>query len=87
MGWVVNATPGCFLSVVTRYPLYRGLGGPLGRSVWVWKISPPPPPDFDLRTVQPVPSRYINYAIPAHLHWQNRDYLLEGVAGVGGFLD
>jgi hypothetical protein len=26
----------------TRYPLYRRLGGPQGRSGQVWKISPPP---------------------------------------------
>ena len=40
----------------TRYPLYRGLGGPQGRSGRVGKISPPP--GFDPRTVQPVASRY-----------------------------
>jgi hypothetical protein len=36
----------------TRYALYRRLGGPLGRSGQVRKISPPP--GFDFRTVQPV---------------------------------
>ena len=40
----------------TRYPLYRRLGGPRGRSGQVRKISPPP--EFDPRTVQPVASRY-----------------------------
>ena len=40
----------------TRYPLYRRLGGPQGRSGWVQKISSPP--GFDPRTVQPVESRY-----------------------------
>jgi hypothetical protein len=40
----------------TRYPLYRRLGGPQGRSERVRKISPPP--GFDPRTVQPVTSRY-----------------------------
>ena len=40
-------------------PLYRGLDRPQGR-----KISPPP--GFDPRTVQPVASRYTNYATPAH---------------------
>jgi hypothetical protein len=49
----------------TRYPLYRRLGGPQGRSGWVLKISPQP--GFDLRTVQPVESRYTDYAIPAQL--------------------
>ena len=39
----------------TRYPLYRRLGGPQGRSGQVRKISPPP--GFDPRTVQPVASR------------------------------
>ena len=44
----------------TRYPLYRRLGGPRGRSGQVRKISPPP--GFDLRTFQPVTSRYTDYA-------------------------
>ena len=47
----------------TRYPLYRRLGGPQGRSGQVRKISPPP--GFDPRTVQPVASRYIDWAIAA----------------------
>ena len=45
-----------------RYPLYRRLGAPQGRSGQVRKISPPPV--FDPRTVQPVASRYTDYAIP-----------------------
>jgi hypothetical protein len=40
----------------TRYPLYRRLGGPQGRSGRVRKISPPS--GFDPRTVQLVASRY-----------------------------
>jgi hypothetical protein len=44
----------------TRYPLYRRLGGLQGRSGQVRKISPPP--GFDPRTVQPVGSRYTDYA-------------------------
>ena len=47
----------------TRYPLYRRLGGPQGRSGRVRKISSPP--GFDPRTVQPVVSRYTDWAIPA----------------------
>ena len=43
-----------------RYPLYRRLGGPQGRSGQARKIWPPP--GFDLRTVQPVASRYTDYA-------------------------
>jgi hypothetical protein len=44
----------------TRYPLYRRLGGPQGRSGQMRKISPAP--GFDPRTVQPVASRYTNWA-------------------------
>jgi hypothetical protein len=44
----------------TRYPLYRRLSGPQGRSGQVRKISHPP--GFDSRTVQPVASRYTDYA-------------------------
>ena len=40
----------------TRYPLYRRLGGPQGRSGRMQKISSPP--GFDPRTVQPVAGRY-----------------------------
>ena len=40
----------------TRYPLYRRLGGPQGRSGQVLEILPPP--GFDPRTVQPVASCY-----------------------------
>ena len=52
----------------TRYPLYRRLGGPQGRSGRVRKISHPP--EIDPRTVQPVASRYTDWAITAHcLFW------------------
>jgi hypothetical protein len=44
----------------TRYPLYRRLGGPQGRSGQVRKISPSP--GFDPWTVQPVASRYTEHA-------------------------
>ena len=43
-----------------RYPLYSRLGGPQGRSGQVRKISTPA--GFDPRTVQPVASRYTDYA-------------------------
>ena len=49
----------------TRYPLYRRLGGPQSQPGRVRKISPPP--EFDPRTVQPVASRYTDWAIPAHI--------------------
>ena len=52
----------------TRYPLYRRLGGPQGRSGQVMKISSPP--GFDPRTVQPVGSRYTDYSTrPTHLYY------------------
>ena len=44
----------------TRYPLYKRLGGPQGRSGQVRKISPPP--GLDPRNVQPVASRYNDWA-------------------------
>ena len=47
----------------TRYPLYRRLGGPQGRSGQVWKISHPLV--FDPRTIQLVASRYAYWAITA----------------------
>jgi hypothetical protein len=53
--------PGSSLSSgKTRYPLYRKLGGPQGRSGQVRKISLSP--GFDTRTVQPVASRYTDWA-------------------------
>jgi len=44
----------------TRYPLYRRLSGPQGRSAQVRKISPPP--GFDPRTIKFVASRYTDCA-------------------------
>jgi hypothetical protein len=49
-----------------RYPLYRRLGGPQGRSGLVRKISPPR--EFDPRTVQPVASRYTDWATRPFLY-------------------
>jgi hypothetical protein len=46
-------------------PNVQRLGGPQGQSGRVWKIFPPP--EFDLRTIQSVASRYTNYAIQIHL--------------------
>jgi hypothetical protein len=48
---------------MNRYPPNRRLGGPQGLSGWVRKISPPP--GFSSRTIQPVASRYTDWAIPA----------------------
>ena len=56
VGWL-TPRPGHFShGKETQYPLYKGLGGPQGRSGRVRKISPPP--EFDPRTVQLVASRY-----------------------------
>jgi len=55
-----HAPAALYPSGKTRYPLYRRLGGPQGLSGQVQKISPPPV--FDPRTVQPVASRYTDYA-------------------------
>jgi hypothetical protein len=43
----------------TRYPLYRRLRGPQGRSGQLREISPPP--GFYPRTVQPIANRYTDY--------------------------
>ena len=48
----------------TRYPLYRWLGGSQGRCGRMRKISLRT--GFDPRTVQPVASRYTDWAMPAH---------------------
>jgi hypothetical protein len=56
--------PAALLPGKTRFPLYRELGGPQGRSGRMRKISPPP--GFDPRIVQPVASRYKDGAITAH---------------------
>jgi hypothetical protein len=66
MGWVVNAhAPAALHPGKTRYPLYKRLGDLRGRSGRVREISPAP--EFDPRTVQPVASRYTDWAIAAHL--------------------
>jgi hypothetical protein len=46
--------PAALRAGMTRYQLYRRLGGPQSRSGRVRKTSPPP--GFDPRTVQPVPT-------------------------------
>jgi len=62
MGWMVNGMPRPLLRRgKTRYQ-YRRLRGHQGPSGRVRKISPPPP-EFDPRTVQPVASRYTDWAI------------------------
>jgi hypothetical protein len=56
-------TPAALPPRKTRYPMYRRLGGVQGRSGRVQKISSPQ--GFDPRTVQPVASRYTDWAIAA----------------------
>jgi hypothetical protein len=56
--------PAALFPGMPSYPLYRRLGGPQGRSVRMRKISPPL--GLDPRTVQPVASRYTDWAIPIH---------------------
>jgi hypothetical protein len=53
-------TPAALPPEKTQHPLCRRLGWPQG-----WKISPLP--EFDPRTVQPVASRYTDWAIPARI--------------------
>jgi hypothetical protein len=66
------------LPPVTRYPLYRRPGGSRVRSRLLRKISLQP--GFDPRTVQPVASRYTNYAIPAHVYLNSAKGLFEVTA-------
>ena len=66
-GGLSTPRPSCFIpGKETRYLLYRRLGGPQGRSGQVRNISPPP--EFEPRTIQPVASRYTDWAIQAHLN-------------------
>ena len=64
MGWVVNATPR------SLYPRTRPgthcTGDWMGLRAGLDRCGKSrPPPGFDPRTVQPVASRYADYAIPA----------------------
>jgi hypothetical protein len=54
---------------MTQYLLYRMLGAPQGRSGQVRKFSPAP--GFDPWIVQPVASRYTDWAILAHIRHKN----------------
>jgi len=65
MGWVANAKPRPFNPPGNnRYSTYRILGGPQGP---IWRGAENLHlPQFDLRTVQPLASRYADGAIQAH---------------------
>ena len=59
-GWVVSSTPGRILPPgKTRYPFYRRLGGPQGRSGRAENLVPT---GIRSRTVQPLVSRYTDWA-------------------------
>jgi hypothetical protein len=62
-GWLTTRAVHVILKKETRYPLYRKLGEPKGQYGRVRKISPTP--SFDSQTVQPVASRYTDWAILA----------------------
>ena len=53
---------------MTRYPLYRRLGGPQGQSGRVLNITPPP--GFDPRTVHTVASGYADWAVVTNIQKQ-----------------
>jgi len=66
------------------------MGGPQGRSGQLRKISPPP--GFDPRTVQPVASRYADYAIrrtnidaSLQIELEAEAYLSDGLFLIGNF--
>jgi hypothetical protein len=63
MEGVVNATPRpLYPRESDAVPIVEEAGWAPGPVGWVRKISHPP--GFDLRTIQPVASRYTDYAIP-----------------------
>jgi hypothetical protein len=64
MGWSASRPGRTLHPGKTRYPLYRRLVGPQGRSRHVRKISPPP--GFDPRTVQPLAQPLCRLSYPAH---------------------
>jgi hypothetical protein len=66
----------------SRYPFYRRKGGPQGRFGQVRKIFPTP--GFDPRTVQPIASRYTDYANRPTLVYrrENKYYILLRAVGV-----
>jgi hypothetical protein len=64
-GWVAKATlRPLYPRKEPHFPLQRRLGGPQGRSGWVWRKSLSPL-GYEPQTVQHVVSRYTDYAIPA----------------------
>ena len=77
-GWVVNSTPRPhFTPGKTRYPLYRRLGGPQGRSGRAENLVPT---GIRSPTVQPLFSRYTDWATGPTL-WQPIVAKVQGDAG------
>ena len=65
-GWVVSSTAQPhFTPGKTRYPFYRRLGGPQGRSGWAENLVPT---EIRSRTFQPVVSRYTDRATRSTLY-------------------
>jgi hypothetical protein len=62
---IQHDTPATLPPGKTWNPLYRRLGGPQGQCGQVWKVLPSL--GLDPRTVQPIASRYTDYAVPTHL--------------------
>ena len=64
-GWVVSSMPQCTLPPgKTRYPLYRRLGGPQGRSGRAENLVPT---GIRSRTVKPVAQSLYRLSYPAHV--------------------
>jgi hypothetical protein len=74
-GWSAPR-PGRFIVGKYPVPIYRRLGEPQDRSGRVRKISLPP--GFDRRTVQPVASRYTDWATrPEHARYTVEYFLVD----------
>ena len=83
-GWS-KTRPGRFTpGKETRYPLYSKLFGCQGWSVRVRKNSPSL--RFDPWTVQSVPSRYTDYAIPAHFVYQTLNFITVSTTALNSLL-
>ena len=61
----------------TRYPLYRRLSGPSASLDRCGKSRPPP--GFDPRTIQPVASRYTNWATGPTYNFHNATCIIPSV--------
>ena len=76
MGWVVNATPRpLYRRGREPVPIVQEVGWEPG-PVWKGAKNLASPPGFDPGTVQPVASRYTEWAIPGHEHVYNFVYHL-----------